>query len=436
MSNYNTSNNNNDRKQGRRENSNRQPQRGNEANNASDRGFGKPPLRNSAMRDSLRPIRNQLPSLPVLTRLDLYGADGEDHINTEREAKTPLGRMLSIHDNTPFIHPEHGNFMNLIGFQSWLTDPNRDDAFRRKRSEQVHNHKRNNDRVNNAAGVRRPTVENLDYEMSLALWYKIRGNDKVLKALYDNELPFDCYYTMSVGVVTPIRQRPAYGIAYAQGLTIIQKAVQSGNEPTDLVMLARQRNRPLVIIPMAAVAPPEEKVEAKPVAEKPKKQPKGEKLVMQVNEETGVMAGQYDDGEINHESRSITGNSPVDTEAKPGAELPEGQRKFVQPYSIPLSPPAGFVSSVMDTKAETTPEAEHTPEEQLVKMSDVIQSVVMEGAEPDVQASETTNQDTTIANDDGSPIEVTGEATGTANSDSVGVGQDGENNQETSESSV
>lgn len=421
MSNYNTSNNNNDRKQGRRENSNRQPQRGNEANNASDRGFGKPPLRNSAMRDSLRPIRNQLPSLPVLTRLDLYGADGEDHINTEREAKTPLGRMLSIHDNTPFIHPEHGNFMNLIGFQSWLTDPNRDDAFRRKRSEQVHNHKRNNDRVNNAAGVRRPTVENLDYEMSLALWYKIRGNDKVLKALYDNELPFDCYYTMSVGVVTPIRQRPAYGIAYAQGLTIIQKAVQSGNEPTDLIMLARQRNRPLVIIPMAAVAPPEEKVEAKPVAEKPKKQPKGEKLVMQVNEETGVMAGQYDDGEINHESRSITGLSedvqPVGMNTL-GATEKEMIHFANKGFQLQVTASVGLGDAFFPVKTE------------------VNHGVTMEGAEPDVQASETTNQDTTIANDDGSPIEVTGEATGTANSDSVGVGQDGENNQETSESSV
>ena len=382
MSNKNTSNNN--RQQDRRENSNSQPQ------NNNGRGFLKPRLHNSVMRDSLRPIRNQLPSLPVLTRLDLYGADGEDHINTEREARTPLGRMLSIHDNTPFIHPEHGNFMNLIGFQSWLTDPNRDDAFRRKRSEQVHNHKRNNDRINAAAGLRRPTVENLDYEMSLALWYKIRGNDKVLKALYDNELPFDCYYTMTVGVVTPIRQRPAYGIAYAQGLAIIQKAVQSGNEPTDLVMLARQRNRPLVIIPMAAVAVPEEKVEAKPVAEKPKKQPKGEKLVMQVNEETGVMVGQYDDGEINHESRSITGNSPQAGEA----DISDNRLNPLQHGNMDWKPDSVDALPVSTSSG---------------KPPTLSKSVTLEGAEPDAQASDTASQDTVVTNDDGSPMEVTGE---------------------------
>lgn len=126
--------------------------------------------------------------------------DGVHHINTSATATTDLGRALQMNAHIPFNHPDLGPFTSVGGlwFFVGMEEP-RDDVFRtlsggacRARGEKV--------RMRDVPGFRSIIAD--------ATWIKINSNKALAKAMAENTLPYQCYYT-----VGEMNMRQATGLA-------------------------------------------------------------------------------------------------------------------------------------------------------------------------------------------------------------------------------
>ena len=116
----------------------------------------------------------------------LVDSDGKSHINVDNYGKTDLGRKLSHFAKSYFKHPIYGPFHSLQGFLEWIRTTQRPDALRR-----VHG------RVAKEMGKDYPAkqrIANFRQEITMAAWYKITQNDKLLAAVMQSSLPFKSYY--------------------------------------------------------------------------------------------------------------------------------------------------------------------------------------------------------------------------------------------------
>lgn len=113
--------------------------------------------------------------------------DGVDHINVYSKGKTELGRLLTNFADTPFKHPEHGQFRTVEGFWYWLKTGMVHDDLRTMLGWEA-----------KMLGKLLPVVEAPHFEVRIktAIRAKLIQNPHILRMLLDNELPLAHYYVM------------------------------------------------------------------------------------------------------------------------------------------------------------------------------------------------------------------------------------------------
>lgn len=121
--------------------------------------------------------------------------DGKTHVNVYSKGKTLLGRLLSNFANTPFVHPEDGEFASVEGYWYWLSC--KDDALRGLHGFNAKKYGRSV----RAADWR--SDDEFKRKVCLALKSKVDQNLGLMNLLRLNKLPLVHYYVYQDKVVVP-----------------------------------------------------------------------------------------------------------------------------------------------------------------------------------------------------------------------------------------
>ncbi|MCK9234785.1 MAG: hypothetical protein M0R77_00560 [Gammaproteobacteria bacterium] len=147
------------------------------------------------------------------------GDDGEDHINIHPiYAETELGKMLSMHDYTPFTHPVLGTFSTLIGYWFYIKTKGMSDDFRLGRDGKAFRKK--------AGEMQQFRLENFQEYILDGYYEMISQNENVKELFLASTLPFTQYWISSkVRAVPP-------GLEFINsGLHSLRENMKLGIEP-------------------------------------------------------------------------------------------------------------------------------------------------------------------------------------------------------------
>lgn len=179
---------------------------------------------NTKMKDGLSKVAKDLHvKITSLPKLGAIGQDGTNHINCSATGKTWMGRLLGLHCTHDWSHPYFGDFKSLMGLMYYVSSKVQDERFKRIVI------------VKELSGLfqrhgRHPGVKNYDAMMGFAIWIKILQNKNLLKAVIENELPYDCYYE-DTKTLMPLRTRHNGAERYLQILNRVVEALKKREKP-------------------------------------------------------------------------------------------------------------------------------------------------------------------------------------------------------------
>lgn len=180
---------------------------------------------------SFKELRNNVDPKPSpMSR----GADGVDHINIGDQAKTHLGRLLSLTKVRGIQHPQLGNFSSIQSVWSFVRSVEQDDRTRTLHGKKLLNfsHRMGSRRVINFTAI------------IAAIYVNVIENDAELKSLLiENDLPFDYYDTVNeVG----LRVRKKFEHWLVPIITDISKALKEGKSLMDVALNMRDnKSKPI-----------------------------------------------------------------------------------------------------------------------------------------------------------------------------------------------
>lgn len=151
----------------------------------------------------------------ILKPLDNIGTDGTDHINTNKNAsKSELGGMLDRSSNIEINHPNLGCFKRATNFFAFICHKNHCDKMRNCSALDIAKAK--------SMMVTDKNTKSLVVE---CVYYKIKGNKKLLDLVMANELELD-YYWINRGVLG-LRERPQNASAFVLPVEIAVGIIKS-----------------------------------------------------------------------------------------------------------------------------------------------------------------------------------------------------------------
>ncbi len=150
--------------------------------------------------------------------VDKWVKDGIDHINIWERGNTELGKVLSPSVTIPFNHSLFGHFETMEGFWHYIHSAERDDRIRNMSGTSL----------KNFARKLSPTrVKHFKALIVDANYQKIKKYKQIVESLKDSTLPFDAYYTNTVG----LRIRHNYSVWLCAGFEEIRKALKEDRDP-------------------------------------------------------------------------------------------------------------------------------------------------------------------------------------------------------------
>lgn len=160
-----------------------------------------------------RPKALQLPSL------EKWKEEGADHINIGRHSSTYLGKFLSPDFHSTFKHHIFDRFTSLLGFWTYVSMPERDDAVRTMDAQRLRRLRSN---------VTMRDVRHFKLIKADSMYRRVKDRAEVARAMIESTAPFDMYY-LTEGVGLRIRSKNAefYIPIYEE----IRKALKENREP-------------------------------------------------------------------------------------------------------------------------------------------------------------------------------------------------------------
>lgn len=145
--------------------------------------------------------------------------DGVDHINLGM-GTTRLGANLSLGGMSSFKHSRLGRFKTLFGFWNYVANVEQDDRYRVLNDKEIRAFNRQKDIKRTPRRVRNFIAIILD-----AQWQRITGNDRLLNAVKESTLPFDCYKLSG-----DVRERTSYEYWFVPAMEEMRKCIKEGKE--------------------------------------------------------------------------------------------------------------------------------------------------------------------------------------------------------------
>lgn len=121
--------------------------------------------------------------------------DGVTHINIYSKGQTLLGRLLSNFANTPFTHPEDGDFCSVEGYWYWLSC--KDEKLRGLHGYEAKQFGRT------CKGKDWCEDSEFKRKICLALKSKLEHNPGIATLLNKNTLPLKHYYVYGDKIIEP-----------------------------------------------------------------------------------------------------------------------------------------------------------------------------------------------------------------------------------------
>lgn len=175
---------------------------------------------NFAMRDKMERIRPSIHTrqnfVEPYKNVMNWVEDGVDHINISAFGKTGLGQALSHASPVPFKHSIFGRFGSMESFWHYIQSEEQDDRIRNMSSYNIKNF---------GAKLTRRMVTNFRAIIMDSNYQRIMQNPKLMEAVKESSLPFDCYYTESN---TGLRKRLTYFHWLLSGFEEIRNAIKEG----------------------------------------------------------------------------------------------------------------------------------------------------------------------------------------------------------------
>ncbi len=154
--------------------------------------------------------------------LNTIGEDGVNHINIMTGGKTPLGRFLSIYNDTSWVHPYFGVFRSLSGYNAYITAKEQIDALRT-----VSDSQRIKKLVEQHGGSR--TVKNALVAQAHAAYLRILQNPAMMNEMINSTLPFDIWRERRDTVI-PVRERLPLSLLWTRIYEEIRSALKEKRE--------------------------------------------------------------------------------------------------------------------------------------------------------------------------------------------------------------
>ena len=145
--------------------------------------------------------------------------DGVDHINLGM-GTTRLGANLSLSGVSSFKHSRLGRFKTLFGFWNYVANVEQDDRYRVLNDKEIRAFNRQKDIKRTPRRVRNFIAIILD-----AQWQRITGNERLLTAVKESSLPFDCYKLNG-----EVRERTSYEYWFVPAMEEMRKCIKEGRE--------------------------------------------------------------------------------------------------------------------------------------------------------------------------------------------------------------
>lgn len=170
--------------------------------------------------------------------------DGVDHINLGM-GTTRLGANLSLSGVSSFKHSRLGRFKTLFGFWNYVANVEQDDRYRVLNDKEIRAFNRQKDIKRTPRRVRNFIAIILD-----AQWQRITGNERLLTAVKESSLPFDCYKLNG-----EVRERTSYEYWFVPAMEEMRKCIKEGRE-FNVRPYMQDRNFDLYVDLIANPAPP------------------------------------------------------------------------------------------------------------------------------------------------------------------------------------
>lgn len=122
------------------------------------------------------------------------GQDGVDFINISLKAKTPLGRILDIDANLPFVYPTLGTFTSVGGLWMFITDESPNDEYRYVHGQDA---RRTRYMIRNS----RRHVQGERIVVADATWVKVNASKELKEDLINCDLPFKSFQPSSQSAI-------------------------------------------------------------------------------------------------------------------------------------------------------------------------------------------------------------------------------------------
>lgn len=149
--------------------------------------------------------------------VDRWVKDGEDHINIWENGETELGKVLSPSVAISFNHSWFGHFETMEGFWHYIQSEERDDRIRNMTGSALKNFARK---------LSATRIQHFKALIIEANYQKIKKYKQIVESIKESTLPFDMYYTNTVG----LRIRHNYSVWLCAGFEEIRKALKEDRD--------------------------------------------------------------------------------------------------------------------------------------------------------------------------------------------------------------